>query len=578
LFSPLSAPREYDTARWNGAARAALGVFPQAEMKKLLTVVGIIAALLVVVVIALHFVVDVNKFKPTIETNISDALGRKVEIGDISLAILSGGVSVDSVVIADDPSFSSTPFLQAKQVKVGVALLPLIFSERLEVSSFTVTDPQVSLLRSASGRWNFSTMGAGGGKQKSKDSSAPANFSVERLTISNGTIVIGTRGAHPKTQTYQEVDLEASDLSYTSEFPFKFSAKTPGNGTVQLEGKAGPVDAIDASLTPLAAKIGVNDFDIAASGVVDSSTGVAGVIHLNGDLASDGHQMNSKGVLQENKIRLVARGSQANVPVDVDYDTSYDLKRQVGTVKQGYVHIGKGLAHLTGGFDISGEAVTLNMKLNGQAMPVADLKGLMPAAGIVLPPGAKLESGSLDVDLELSGPVDKLVITGPVNLSNGKISGYNLKSMLGALSSFPGLGGTNGGRGSDTDIQSLHADLHVDPNGTQATNLTIVLPSIGTVTGNANVSPSGQLNCKMSAKLSGAMGTMTSVMTLGGGKNSKNGGIPFTIIGTTKDPVFLPDVAGMAGNMAKGVGAAPVHAAKSATGALGGLFGKKKQN
>jgi hypothetical protein len=42
--------------------------------------------------------------------------------------------------------------------------------------------------------------------------------------------------------------------------------------------------------------------------------------------------------------------------------------------------------------------------------------------------------------------------------------------------------------------------------------------------------------------------------------------------------VFLPDVAGMAGNMAKGVGAAPADAAKSATGALGGLFGKKKQN
>jgi hypothetical protein len=86
------------------------------------------------------------------------------------------------------------------------------------------------------------------------------------------------------------------------------------------------------------------------------------------------------------------------------------------------------------------------------------------------------------------------------------------------------------------------------------------------------------LNCKMSAKLAGAMGAMTSVMSLGGGKNSKGGGIPFTITGTTKDPVFLPDVAGMAGNMAKGVGTAPVGAAKSATGTIGGLFGKKKQN
>src|ERR1700691_850463 len=181
------------------------------------------------------------------------------------------------------------------------------------------------------------------------------------------------------------------------------------------------------------------------------------------------------------------------------------------------------------------------MKMSGQGMPIEDLEGMLPAAAIELPPGASLKSGSLDLNLALSGPVDKLVITGPVNLSNGKIAGYNLKSKL---ASFPGMGGNSGG-GSDTEIQTLSADIHVDPSGTQATNLNVVVPSIGTVTGTANVSSSGQLNCKMSAKLAVAMGAMTSVMTLGGGKNSNGGGVPFTITGTTKDPIFLPDVAGI---------------------------------
>jgi hypothetical protein len=66
---------------------------------------------------------------------------------------------------------------------------------------------------------------------------------------------------------------------------------------------------------------------------------------------------------------------------------------------------------------------------------------------------------------------------------------------------------------------------------------------------------------------------MGSVMTLG---NKNSNGVPFTVTGTTSNPVFLPDVAGMAGSMAKGAVAAPAGAAKAATGALGGLFGKKK--
>ncbi len=545
-------------------------------MKKTLTIVGIIVAVLIVILIALPFVIDVNKFKPTIETNISDALGRKVQVGNISLALLSGGVSVDNVVISDDPSFSPSAFLQAKEVKVGVALLPLIFSKALEVSSFTVTDPQVRLLRSPSGVWNFSTMGAGGSKTKSKDASAPANFSVEKLKISNGTIVIGTTGGHGKTQTYQNVDLEASDLSYTSQFPFKFSAKTPGDGSVKLEGKAGPVDAADAALTPLDAKIDVQHFDISATGVVDASTGLGGIIDFTGGLASDGHQMTSKGTVKANRIKLKPAGSPANVPVDVDYDTAYDLKRQAGTLKQGDVHIGKGLAHLTGGYDISGASATLNMKLNGQGMPIADLEGMLPAAGITLPSGASMKSGNLDLNLALNGPVDKLVITGPVKLTDGKIAGYNLKSKLGALSSFGGLGGKGGGEGSDTEIQTLTTDLRVDPAETQTNNLDVVVPSIGTVTGSGTVSADGKLNYKMSAKLSGAMGVISSPLSLAGGNKSNGGGIPFSITGTTSNPVFLPDVAGMAGNMAKGVASAPVGVAKDATGAIGGLFGKKK--
>ena len=545
--------------------------------KKVLIALAVVVAVVVVLLVALPFLIDANQFKPTIESNLSTALGRKVEIGNIQLAILSGGIRVADVSIADDPAFSRSPFLKAKELTAGVALIPLIFSKKIEVSSFTVSDPQVSLLRSPSGTWNFSSLGPKESKASPRSAaSAPADFTVGKLKISNGTMIVGAVGGGKK-QTYQEVNLEASDLTYTSQFPFSLTAKTPGSGSVAVEGKAGPIDPQDASLTPLDATINVKHLDLASTGFVDASSGLAGMIDFRGDLASDGRRIKSKGTVQAEKIKLAAGGSPSTVPINVDYSTAYDLKRQAGDLTQGDLHIGKAQAHLTGNYDTSRTTTTVRMKLAGQAMPAPDVQGALPAIGITLPSGASLQGGALDVNLSIDGPVDKLVIAGPVNLSNAKLAGFNLKSKLGALSSFTGLGG---GGGSDTDIQTLSGNLRVDPAGTHVDNLNVVAPSIGTITGNANINPTGQLNCKMAAKLAASTspaGAVTSALSsfTGRAAAAQGGSIPFTVTGTTSNPVFLPDIAGMAGGMVKGAAGSSTSPADAASGILG-LFQKKK--
>jgi len=548
-------------------------------MKKPLVVIGIIVLLLIVALAALPFLIDANRFKPDLETKLSTALGRRVQIGNIQLSLLSGSVTVDSVSIADDPAFSPAPFLQAKQLAAGVALMPLIFSKQLQVRSFTVSDPQINLLQNADGRWNFSSLGAGGAsKSQSSNSSSAADFSVQKIAISNGTVASGRIGPGGKTHTYQNVNIEVSNLSYTSQFPFQLTAKTPGNGSIKLDGSAGPVNASDASLTPLNAKIDVENLDLSSTGFVDPSSGLAGLINFTGTLTSDGHQAVSKGTLKADKIKLTANGSPSKTPVSVDYSANYDLQHQNGNLSQGDVHIGKALAQLTGTFDAAGATTSVAMKLNGQAMPVPDLEGVMPAVGVNLPSGASLQNGSLQLNLAISGPVDKPTITGPVNLSNAKLAGFNLKSKLGALSSLTGLGGGNSG--SDTDIQTLSANLHVDPQGTQAENLILIVPAIGTITGNANISASGQLDCRMKAQISASGGAAESVTSaiasFTGGGNSKGLTIPFTVTGTTSNPRFVPDVSGAVNNLVKSGAGTSGNAASAASGILGGLFNKKK--
>src|SRR5208282_769307 len=108
------------------------------------------------------------------------------------------------------------------------------------------------------------------------------------------------------------------------------------------------------------------------------------------------------------------------------------------------------------------------MKMNGQAMPVSDLEGMLPAVGVTLPPGAALQGGALETNLAISGPVNRLVITGPVNLSNTKITGFSFGSRLGALSSIPGLGAVS--KSPDTEIQTLSTSLRMDADGIHAQN------------------------------------------------------------------------------------------------------------
>ena len=126
---------------------------------KILRIIGIVLAVIIVAALALPFFINANQFRPVLEERLTAALGREVKIGDLKLSIFSGGASASDVTIADDPAFSKEPFLRAKTLAVGVELWPLIFSRQLNVTSLTVDQPEIALIQSAAGDWNFSSLG-----------------------------------------------------------------------------------------------------------------------------------------------------------------------------------------------------------------------------------------------------------------------------------------------------------------------------------------------------------------------------------------------------------------------------------
>jgi len=550
-------------------------------MKRSLKIAGIVLAILVAVLIALPFLINVNSFRPRIESELSDALGRQVTVGNLSLSLLSGSVGADNIAIADDPKFAKSPFVTAKSLKVGVEMLPLIFSKQLNVTSITLEEPQITLLKTPSGTWNFSSLGGASAKESSTPttpssggSNAAKNLSVGKLNINNGKLIVGKANSTAKPVVYDKVNIEVSNFSFTSQFPFKLTAALPTSGNATISGKAGPINPTDASKTPFETSVKVNNASIGSLGMIDPSSGIAGMANFDGTLTSNGSMAKAVGLFTGTKLKFSPKGTPGPLPVTVKHAVDVDLDKQTGTIRQGDVAIGKALSHLTGTFDSRGDTLVLNMKLNAPNLSVDELEAMLPAMGIVLPSGSQLKGGTLSTDLTIVGPVDKLVVTGPVHLANSKLANFDLGKKLGALSAFAGKAASE----PDTSIQNFSLNARVAPEGTRADAINLTVPAIGVITGAGTVSPAGALAFKMLADLKGGMaGGGTQVAALGSGK----GGIPFSIAGTTSNPQFIPDVKGMVGGVAQGamgqaLGGAG-NPAGQATDALGGLLGKKKK-
>jgi AsmA protein len=541
--------------------------------KKLLIALGAVVGLVVLFVAGVWLFVDADQFRPKLEVTMSEALGRRVTIGRLRIALFSGGVAAEDLMIADDPAFSRQPFVTAKSVSVGVDLMPLIMSRSLRVESFRLDQPKVALLRSSTGEWNFSGLGSGSPSSPSSAGTSMA-FVVQKISIAGGQIVVRGVDGRREERSYDSVNVDVSDLSLTSRFPFTVTAKTPNGGTVRLAGNAGPFNLKNMAETPFGGTLTIKHLDLASTGFVDANSGINGIVDFEGELTSNGLEWQTKGKLTADKMQLLPGSTPARVPMMVDYESSYNTRSQKGTLRRGDVHIGKAVAHLTGDYDSSGKAPSVHMTLAAPQMPVAELEAALPAIGVTLPPNATLKEGALDTALEIAGPVDRLSIVGPVKLSNGLLAGFDLGGKLGTLASFAGLKSEK-----DTVIEALSASLHVTPDGTAVDMLNLNVPTIGALTGDGTISPKGAMNFIMLAKLSsGAMGAATGAVARAVSFGQASG-VPFRIQGTTSNPSFSPDMGRAVKNVASDVKdtvTKPENLQKAAD-IVGGLFGRKKQ-
>jgi AsmA protein len=524
-------------------------------MRRILKWAAILLAVLVLAIISLPFLINVNQFKPALESKLSTALNREVKLGNLKLSILSGEVRADDLSVSEDQAFGKPAFLHAQSLSVGAEIWPFLMSRKLIVTYLTLDQPDISLVQAPSGNWNFSSLGSTAAQPAGAPpapASAPLDLSVKLVKITNGHLKLSRTVGHWKPLALDQVNIELRDFSSTTAFPFTFSTQVAGGGAIQLDGEAGPLNHTDSAMTPVKVLLHVKQLDLAGSGMNDFAPGIGGLISFDGSGQSDGRDMHLTGKLKAEKVKLSAKGTPAARPLELDFTVDHDLRTHAGIVHRGDIHIGSAPAHLTGTYAEQGDAMVLNMKLAGPGMPVTELESLLPALGVVLPAGSRLDGGAASVDLAMAGPADKLVTSGSLSVNNTKLTGFDLPKRMASIEKLAGIKAS-----PDTEIQTLRATVRVAPEGVSAQDMLLAVPSIGDISGAGNVSPANNLDFHMNATVHTA-GLMAVV---------DNTPIPFTVQGTCSDPQFRPDLKAVVKDKVKGIEG----------DILKGIFGRKKK-
>lgn len=714
------------------------------SIRIVLVLVVVVVVLVVIAGFALPLFLNVDSFRTRVEASLSQSLGRQVTMSKLSLSVWQGGLQAQNVQIADDPSFSTQPFLEAETVKISVELFPLVLHRQIHIEGFTVVDPKVDLLRSAAGKWNYSTLGKSASKPTGPSSSSSGSLSsltASQIAITNGSITVGEQGsgaASAQDRTYQKVNLDIKDFGSAKSFPFDLSAALPGDGTISAKGTAGPINQADSADTPFTLHLEAKHIDPLVAGLVDSSAGLSGLVdsltldgawtgqqlhitkllvgspHItlvqqakapaaptttapkstflqnlsvddaqisNGSLTmttagkagapvvyqqidakltnltpttaspfslsaqlpgggsvsatgkagpfnqqndaatpvnaqatlkniqiatagvlppdagiegvmnmqaqvqSDGHTLQVNGNAQVNGLELARNASPSPKPLDVQFAITKDEQANKGQIQHAVVSTGGVAMTIAGTFESSGPSTGLNLKVNGNAMPIDAIEAFLPALGVHLPQGSQLRGGTLTTTLAVTGSTASPAVAGPVRLDNTQLAGFDLGAKLATLSKLTG-GRIGAATGSGTNVKLLSMDVQEAGGNIRTDKLDLDVTGIGTATGNGTVSAAGALNYSVLLKLNGLTGAtqgsapagaqssgssgLSAIASglaglVGGGAGSALGdtgaitgvllsrGIPVDIGGTTTHPTFAPNLAGLTKSL--GVGA-----------------------
>jgi AsmA protein len=414
-----------------------------------------LSALVIVVIIILAAVVfaatfDVNRYRPTIRSELEKRLDRNVTLGDMHLSVFPPRFRVQNISIGDDPRFSPRkPFVQAQELDVSVKLLSLL-RRSVQIDSLDLKRPSVELIKNQQGVWNFASLGCNpeaaqpapgqpasraphqapqpSTKAASKPAPGEEQFALGELTISDGEVAItDLQGRSPRT-LYDHIDVTLRNFALDQPFSLDAAAHLPGSGSqeVRLKGNGGPIVQGQPATTPFHGTLRLKQVGIAGLAKFLNSPAFAntdGIVSGDTKIDSESGKMTVNGQMNIQNLRV--RGIDLGYPVTAQYDLTDDLVVDAITIRNIILKLGSTPLAISGTVNAKPTPAQLDVNLKASNVSIAEAARLAAASGMALAAGTNV-SGTANANIQVRGAADKPALNGTLSARNVQMSGKDI--------------------------------------------------------------------------------------------------------------------------------------------------------
>lgn len=528
-------------------------------------VLGLVVALFLVV-LAVPYFLDVDRYRDTIAAAIQKQTGRKVTVGAIHARLFPGaGVTVAELHVGNPSGFPEGDLVRADEIRVNVALAPLLHGT-IHVNSVDLVRPKLTLLTDSGGKNNYTfspanSTAAPAAPAKSGDSSSSMTLDqIDSITLTGAEVVVGSviRGSAAPLADTKGINITLHNFAVSPMRMHDWQAESNlSNVTLSLSGWKDPIAFRAGQFTLLDGKLDAQFVaDLATAADIKGTLNVPDFEHPQVNFEMSSSQLDIDKLIAvagsgpssttsappkpAGKNELVARGhinvekittkpytvGPANVEIRVYTDRAELWPISIGMYG--------GTLQLSSRVDRVTDPARFTANVEMRNLDVAKVLDVSPSAR------GKM-GGTGELDLQLLGSLSdtwkkSLSGTGKFAVRNGHLPGVNLAGAAESVMKMAGVGG-------DTPFTVLEGDIAI-ANQRVSSKLIHLDSSSGVVdlSGSLGLDSTLDYQGTVTVNPTAALGSSKVGSIVGGLIGSRVGkiAVPFALGGTISNPKVRP--------------------------------------